>query len=111
MDSSTTHLTLSHVVIQNSNPKIKYSLVIQHNLTCSLTIYGKTTQPNYATIKKKDDLLAILKVLENKTTVCIGNDDEKFMDLTMKKGGKLYNRAGKKNSLKVFMFTCIYLNR
>ena len=56
----------------------------------------KTTQPNYATIKKKDDLLAILKVLENKT-VCIENDDKKFMDLAMKKGGKLYNRAGKKN--------------
>ena len=97
MDSSTTHLTLSHVVIQKSNPIMKYSLVIQHNLTCSLTICGKTTQPNYATIKKKDDLLAILKVLENKT-VCIGNDDEKFMDLAMKKGGKLYNRAGKKKN-------------
>ena len=96
MDSSTTHLTLSHVVVQNSNPIIKYSLVIQHNLTCSLTVCGKTTQPNYATIKKKDDVLAILKVLENKP-VCIGNDDEKFMDLAMKKGVKLYNRAGKKN--------------
>ena len=96
MDSSTTHLTLSHVVVQKSNPIIKYSLVIQHNLTCSLTICGKTTQPNYATIKKKDNLLAILKVLENKIA-CIGNDDEKFMDLAMKKGGKLYNRGGKKN--------------
>ncbi len=98
LSCSTHHLTLSYLIIHNSNPIIKYSLAIQQNLTCSLSVFGVITQTNYGTIKSKEDLLGILKDLESKV-ICIGNSDKNFMDLVTKKGGKLYNRAGKNHYL------------
>ena len=97
VDSSSNHLILSSVSLHNSQPTIKYSLQIHNNLTCSLTIYQNTTKPNYAVFSTKNELLQILKNLDEKK-LCVGNDDN-FMDLVTKRGGKLKNRAGKMHGI------------
>ena len=94
VESSSTSLVLAHIITEDSKPKIKYSVIIKHNLTCSLSIYGKPFQQNYATIKRKIDLLSVLRALES-MSLCIGNNDPQFMNIAMEKNGRLCDRAGR----------------
>lgn len=103
------NLTLSYLTINENIPDIKFSLIIDEQLSCTLYVYRKKVRTLRFTNQKNLENV-LLEI--SQTATCNGNNDSKFINLISGRGGVIKDRQGVFTSLLIIniLIFCTNMN-